>query len=67
MNENKRVEISKSCCFCLALAVQRITDSQLPRGAILTDLNDEIEENIDDQQIQNDFYQNKKSNETRSM
>ena len=47
--------------FLLALAVQRITDSQLPRGAILTDLNDEIDENIDDQQIQSDFYQNKKS------
>ena len=44
----------------LALTGQKITDSQLPRGAILTDLNDEIEENLDDQQIQTDAYQMKK-------
>jgi len=44
----------------LALTGQKITDSQLPRGAILTDLNDEIDENLDDQQIQTDSYQIKK-------
>jgi hypothetical protein len=44
----------------LASTGQKITDSQLPRGAILTDLNDEIDENLDDQQIQTDSYQIKK-------
>ena len=47
-------------CYFLALTGQKITDSQLPRGAILTDLNDETEENLDDQQIQSDTYQIKK-------
>jgi SWI/SNF related-matrix-associated actin-dependent regulator of chromatin subfamily C len=44
------------------LTGQRITDCQLPRGAILTDLNEDVDENVvDDQQIQNDFFQTKKS------
>ncbi|CAF1634493.1 unnamed protein product, partial [Adineta ricciae] len=42
---------------------QKITDSQIPRGAVLTDLNDEGDDNIDDQQIQGDSYQIKKFNE----
>ncbi|UJR08111.1 hypothetical protein I4U23_012388 [Adineta vaga] len=42
---------------------QKITDSQIPRGAILTDLNEEGEENLDDQQIQGDSFQIKKFNE----
>ncbi len=46
--------------YYLALTGQKITDSQIPRGAILTDLNDEVDENIDDQQIQTDSYQIKK-------
>ncbi|CAF1101739.1 unnamed protein product [Adineta steineri] len=45
------------------LTGQKITDSQLPRSTNLTDLNDEVEENIDDQQIQGDSYQIKKFNE----
>ena len=49
--------------FCVALTGQKITDSQLPRGTILTDLNDEVDDNIDDQQIQGDTYQIKKFNE----
>ena len=47
----------------LALTGQRITDCQLPRGSILTDLNDEIDENLDDQQIQSELFPNKKSND----
>ncbi|CAF3911644.1 unnamed protein product [Rotaria sp. Silwood1] len=46
------------------LTGQKITDSQLPRGTILTDLNDDSDDNIDDQQIQgNDLYQIKKFHE----
>ncbi|CAF1245096.1 unnamed protein product [Rotaria sordida] len=45
------------------LTGQKITDSQLPRGTILTDLNDEGDDNIDDQQIQGDSYQIKKFHE----
>lgn len=42
---------------------QKITDSQLPRSTNLTDLNDEGDENVDDQQIQGDSYQIKKFHE----
>jgi SWI/SNF related-matrix-associated actin-dependent regulator of chromatin subfamily C len=38
------------------LTGQRILESQLPRGAILTDLNDEMEENLDDQQLQSETF-----------
>ena len=51
------------CSFAIELTGQKITDSQIPRGAILTDLNDEGDDNIDDQQIQGDSYQIKKFNE----
>ena len=49
--------------FAIELIGQKITDSQIPRGAVLTDLNDEGDDNIDDQQIQGDSYQIKKFNE----
>ncbi|CAF1298400.1 unnamed protein product [Rotaria magnacalcarata] len=45
------------------LTGQKITDCQLPRGTVLTDLNDEGDDNIDDQQIQGDSYQIKKFHE----
>ena len=46
-----------------ALTGQKINDSQLPRSINLTDLNDEVEDNIDDQQLQGDAYQIKKLND----
>ena len=52
--------------YCLALIGQKITDSQLPRGTILADLNDETDDNVDDQQIQNDFYQQRKFHESEA-
>ena len=42
-----------NCLSFAALTGQRIGESQLPpRGSVLTDLNEETEENLDDQQIQ---------------
>jgi SWI/SNF related-matrix-associated actin-dependent regulator of chromatin subfamily C len=47
----------------VALTGQKIQEAQIPRGSILTDLNDEADENIEDQQIQGDSYQIKKFND----
>lgn len=49
--------------FDSALTGQRIADGQLPRGTVLTDLNDETEENMDDQQIQSELFPIKKSSD----